>query len=165
MISFIESFKRELESESVQTRRMLQVVPAEKMEWRPHPKSMTIKALAGHLAEMPLMIALAINQDEWDFANNPYPPVDMNTAGELVTRFDWCIQEAKAALDKGSDDNLLERWILRAGDQVYMDITKWEAIRHAFGQNAHHRAQLGVFLRILDIPIPGPYGPSADEMG
>jgi len=164
MISFIESFKRELESEGVQTRRMLQVVPADKMDWRPHPKSMTIKALAGHLAEMPLMIAMGINQDEWDFAKSPYDPVDMNNAQELVTRFDQCLEEARIALDHGADDTLQKRWVLRAGDQVYMDITKWECIRHAFGQNAHHRAQLGVFLRLLDIPIPEPYGPSADEM-
>ena len=85
-------------------------------------------------------------------------------AQELLKKFDAGIQQAEKVLGKVFDDILLDQWQLRAGDQVYMDMPKWEAVRHAFGQNAHHRAQLGVFLRLLDIPIPGPYGPSADEM-
>ena len=165
MISFIEAFKKELEAEAPQTKRMLQIVPGDKMEWQPHPKSMTIKSLASHLAEMPLMIALALNADEWDFANNPYDPVDMNSAEELVNRYEVCLHEARTALNNASDDILQKRWVMRAGDTIYAENEKWEAVRHAFGQNSHHRAQLGVFLRLLDIPIPGPYGPSADEMG
>ena len=73
MISFIESFRRELEVEAVQTRRMLKIVPADKMDWRPHPKSATIKSLSNHLAEMPLMIVLALKYPRWDFMNSPYP--------------------------------------------------------------------------------------------
>ncbi|MDZ4707722.1 MAG: DinB family protein [Saprospiraceae bacterium] len=165
MISFIDAFKRELEIESVQTRRMLQLVPKDKMDWQPHPKSMTVKSLTSHLAEIPLMIVMSLNQDKWDFTDNPYAPVDMNSSTDLVKRFDECLDEAREALNNASDDILQKRWVMCAGDQVYADLEKWEAVRHAFGQNAHHRAQLGVFLRLLNIPIPGPYGPSADEMG
>lgn len=165
MISFIEAFKKELETESVQTRRMLQIVPDDKLGWQPHPKSMTIKALATHLAEIPLMIVMALDHDKWDFADSPYAPVDINSAAELVTRFDECLKMARQSLEKATDEILQKRWIMCAGDQVYADLEKWEAVRHAFGQNAHHRAQLGVFLRLLNLPIPGPYGPSADEMG
>lgn len=164
MISFIKAFKQELEQESGETKRMLRVIPDDKMDWQPHPKSMTIKSLASHIAEMPLMIAMALNEKEWDFANNPYAPVDMSSSKEMVDRYEVCLEDAQSALDKASDDILQEKWVMRAGDQVYAELEKWQAVRHAFGQNSHHRAQLGVFLRLLDIPIPGPYGPSADEM-
>lgn len=164
MLSFIEAYQKELEQEAVQTRKMLAIVPADKMDWQPHPKSMTIKALATHLAEIPIMITIAVTQDKWDFAGSPYNPADYPNATALVERFDECVSEAQAALASASDDILRKEWILCDGDTIYGEFEKWEAIRHAFGQNAHHRAQLGVFLRLLDIPIPGPYGPSADEM-
>ncbi|WP_228713606.1 DinB family protein [Arundinibacter roseus] len=164
MISFIETFQRELADESKETRRMLAIVPADKMDWQPHPKSMTLKALATHLAEIPIMITVALEQDKWDFAEEPYNPYDFPTAEALLARFDECIEKAENALAHASDDNLRDNWKLCSGEQVFMEVERWEAVRHAFGQNAHHRAQLGVFLRLLDIPIPGPYGPSADEM-
>ncbi|MBK6479187.1 MAG: hypothetical protein KA109_04545 [Saprospiraceae bacterium] len=165
MITFIESFKRELESEAAQTRRMLAIVPADKMDWQPHTKSMKLKPLASHLAEMPLMIAIVLKHPRWDFINSPYPAADMNTADELLERLDFAVNEAIKALDESSDDILEEPWSLGAGDVTYLALPKWEAVRHAFGQNAHHRAQLQVCMRLLDIPVPGPYGPSADEMG
>jgi uncharacterized damage-inducible protein DinB len=165
MISFIEAFKKELAGEAVQTRRMLQIVPSDKLDWRPHPKSMTIKSLATHVAEIPLMIAIALKYPRWDFTNSPYPSVDLNNTEEILARFEYCLKEAQSSLDSSSDDILQEPWTLDAGDVTYLTLERWEAIRHAFGQNAHHRAQLQVCLRLLDIPVPGPYGPSADEMG
>ncbi|MEP7266000.1 MAG: DinB family protein [Saprospiraceae bacterium] len=164
MISFIDSFKYELEQESVQTRRMLQIVPADKMDWKPHPKSMTISSLTNHLAEMPIMISLVLDQDKWDFTNMPYTPVVSTNAEELVARFDECVKSAQNSLDQADDSILQKKWLLCAGEAVYLDLEKWQAIRHAFGQNVHHRAQLQVNLRLLNIPVPGPYGPSADEM-
>lgn len=164
MITFIEAFTRELEQEAVQTRRMLAIVPADKMDWRPHPKSMDIKTLAAHLAEIPLMIVMGLSHDKWDFMDSPYSPKECNNAEELLAHFDYCVGEAKAALAQSTDDILQNPWVMCAGEQIYAHMEKWETVRHAFGQNAHHRAQLGVFLRLLNIPIPGPYGPSADEM-
>lgn len=165
MISFVESFRQELELEAAQTRRMLKIVPADHMDWRPHPKSMTIKALATHIAEMPLMIALALKYPRCDFMNSPYPPVEINTVDQLLARFDYAVHEAMKALADSSDDILQQPWSLGAGDVTYLAFPRWQAVRHAFGQNAHHRAQLQVCLRLLNIPVPGPYGPSADEMG
>ena len=75
------------------------------------------------------------------------------------------MSEAKKAIAEASDDILQQPWSLGAGEVTYMSLQRWEAVRHAFGQNAHHRAQLQVCLRLLNIPVPGPYGPSADEMG
>lgn len=164
MITFIESYKRELAAEAEQTRRMLKIVPVDKMLWQPHAKSMTLKALSSHLAEMPLMLVMVLKYPRWDFANSPYPAKDMNSAEEFLTQFDYAINEANKAFDESSDDILEEDWSLGVGDVTYMAMERWEAVRHAFGQNAHHRAQLQVCLRLLDIPVPGPYGPSADEM-
>ena len=164
MISFIESFKQELEIEAVQTRRMLKIVPEDKIDWRPHPKSMKIKSLAMHIAEMPLMIALALKYPRWDFANSPYPAVKCNTVEDLMNRYEYSISEAKNALADTKDDILEEPWSMGMGDVTYFAMPRWQAVRHAFGQNAHHRAQLQVCLRLLNIPVPGPYGPSADEM-
>ena len=164
MISFIESFKREFEAEAIQTRRMLEIVPTDKFTWRPHPKSMDIKTLATHLAELPLMIVMGLKYDNWDFANSPYPTKDCKTTKELLERFENSIAEVRIVLDESTDEILLDPWIMGSGDQVWLKLEKWQTFRHAMGQNTHHRAQLQVCLRLLDIPVPGPYGPSADEM-
>ena len=163
MITFIEAFQKELADEAKETRRMLAIVPADKMDWQPHPKSMTVKALSTHLADIISWISAILEKDEWDVVLEG-EPTDCANAQELLKKFDEGLQQSQTALSGATDAILQERWKLRAGEEVYMDIERWEAIRHAFGQNAHHRAQLGVFLRLLDIPIPGPYGPSADEM-
>jgi uncharacterized damage-inducible protein DinB len=164
MISFIEAFKKELEAEAIQTRRMLEIVPTDKMDWRPHPKSMNIKTLATHLAEIPLMIVMGLKYDKWDFGNSPFEAADCNTTEDLLACFDNSLAEARIALDESTDDILQDPWTMGMGDQVWLQIEKWETFRHAMGQNAHHRAQLQVCLRLLDIPVPGPYGPSANEM-
>lgn len=163
MISFIEAFQKELAIEAPETRRMLAIVPADKMDWHPHPKSMTIKALSTHLADIASWISAILKKNEWDIAATGEPETCENTEA-LLKKFDEGVQQSQASLSRATDAILEDRWVLRAGDEVYMDLEKWEAIRHAFGQNAHHRAQLGVYLRLLDIAIPGPYGPSADEM-
>lgn len=163
MITFIEAFQKELADEAPETRRMLAVVPADKMDWRPHPKSMTVKMLSTHLADIVSWISAILDQDEWDLANEGEPDACEN-AEDLLKKFDEGLKKSQNALSQATDAILQDNWKLRAGDEVYLDIAKWQAVRHAFGQNAHHRAQLGVFLRLLDIPIPGPYGPSADEM-
>jgi uncharacterized damage-inducible protein DinB len=164
MISFLDAYLRELAEEAKETRRMLAIVPANRMDWQPHPKSMSIKVLASHLAEIPLMIQFALESEKWDFADEPYNPADFSNTEALLARFDECVALARKALEHASEDHLTDIWRLCSGEVVYLEMHRWEAIRHAFGQNAHHRAQLGVFLRLLDIPIPGPYGPSADEM-
>ncbi|MEO5583715.1 MAG: DinB family protein [Saprospiraceae bacterium] len=165
MITFIKSFKNELATEAAQTRRMLERVPDDKFDWKPHPKSMDIKTLAAHVAEMPQMFIMALKYPRWDMSDSPYPPTVLDSKAKLLSRFDFLVEEAQAAIDDSSDDILEETWSMGAGDITFMKINRLEAVRHAFGQNAHHRAQLQVCLRLLDIPVPGPYGPSADEMG
>ena len=162
-MSILLNFLKELERESVVTRKMLERVPAEKSEWQPHPKSMNIKNLAAHIAELPGWISMAFTTTEMDFASSPYQPPVWHTNAELLAIFEETLAAAKDHLTKGTETELEPEWILRNGEEIYMKITKGELVRHAMSQTIHHRAQLGVYLRLLDIPIPGTYGPSADE--
>ena len=164
MMTFMESFLMEIDQESVGTRKILALYPSGRLEWQPHPKSMTIKALATHIADIPRWISSALIVDGIDFQKNPYAPRDCNSAEELLAYYDENVEEAKANLKKYTDDVLNETWTLSSGDMVLMQLTRMGTIRHSLGQIVHHRAQMGVFLRLLDIPIPGVYGPSADEM-
>jgi uncharacterized damage-inducible protein DinB len=159
----MKSFLKELEQESIGTRKMLALVPADKADWKPHKKSMKLKDLATHLADLPTWITMAITTDELDFSTSPYSPADCNGGEELVKYFDKNVEEAKDQLNKNDDSILEKTWTLRNGDAIYMQLTKLETIRHSYCQMVHHRAQLGVYLRLLNIPIPGVYGPSADE--
>lgn len=165
MITFIETLVRELEAESIGTKKMLALVPADKPDWKPHEKSMKLKDLATHIADLPSWITMALTTDELDFSKSPYNPKDCNGGEELVAYYEQNEAEAKATLLNNTDAILEKMWTLRNGDIVYMTESKLEVIRHSFGQMIHHRAQLGVYLRLLDIPIPGVYGPSADEQG
>lgn len=162
-MDIIKVLQKELEAEAVTTRKMLQRVPTEKLNWQPHPKSMTLKQLATHIAELPSWIAMALNTSELDFAANPYQPVDVKDTNELLALFEKSLQAGRDALANAKEADLLPEWKLRNGDQIYMTMNKYEVIRHALSQLIHHRAQLGVDLRLLNIPIPGSYGPSADE--
>lgn len=162
-MSTLSNFLKELEQESVVTRKMLERIPADKSDWQPHPKSMSMKNLAGHIAELPGWISMAFTTTEMDFASNPYQPPVWNTNEELLGIFEETLAGAKEHLMKATEAELEPEWILRNGEEIYMKITKGELVRHAMSQTIHHRAQLGVYLRLLDIPIPGTYGPSADE--
>jgi len=138
-------------------------IPADKMDYKPHEKSMNLKALATHIAELPTWITMAIKTDELDFKATPYSPKNCNNADELLAYYDASATEATRLLNESNDTILEDTWTLRDGDAIYMQLTKLETIRHSFCQLVHHRAQLGVYLRLLNIPIPGVYGPSADE--
>ena len=163
MITFMESFLKELEHESIGTRKMLALVASDKADWKPHEKSMKLKDLAIHIADMPTWITLGLTTDELDFVKSPYNPKDCNGGEELVDYFDKNVEEAKQYLQNAKDSILDETWTLKNGDIVYMQQSKLDTIRHSYCQMVHHRAQLGVYLRLLNIPIPGVYGPSADE--
>ena len=156
-------FSKELEQEALTTRKMLALVPNDKYDWQPHAKSMTMGRLAGHVAELPAWVEMALTTEELDFANNPYEPEKVTNTRDLLTYFEKCLAAGKSQLALARPEQLSQPWTLREGSQVYSTSTKAEVIRMAFSQIIHHRAQLGVYLRLLDIPIPGSYGPSADE--
>jgi uncharacterized damage-inducible protein DinB len=164
MLQIIPLLLKEMSEEAVSTRKMLAIVPNDKYDWQPHPKSMTIRSLATHIAELPTWVSMGIHTDVLDFATSPYDPVKIDNTDDLLALFDKNLAEGKKELEATTEEVLKQPWVMRNGERIYMNISKYELIRQAFGQTAHHRAQLGVFLRLLDIPIPGAYGPSADEM-
>jgi uncharacterized damage-inducible protein DinB len=159
----IEVFKNELELEAQITSKMLTIVPNDSYDWQPHPKSMTITRLASHIAEIPGWISMVLTTPELDFATADSPPLFNNTQ-DVLAYFEKNVAEAKIQLDAATKDELTKPWSMRDGEIIYFTQTKAEVIRMALSQIIHHRAQLGVFLRLLDLAIPGSYGPSADEM-
>ncbi len=158
----IPALLRELEAEAVTTRKMLALVPDDRHSWQPHPKSMTLSALAVHLADIPRWVDLALNTEVLDFAETPYVPAPIKNNADLLEVFEKAYAQGHAALADAPESKLLGSWTMRHGEQVLAALTKYETIRHSFAQTIHHRAQLGVYLRLLEIPIPGSYGPSAD---
>lgn len=159
----IEMYLKELEQESLTTRKMLSRVPTEKLDWQPHPKSMTLRSLATHVAELPTWITLVMTTDEMDFATSPYTPVPINNNDELMAHFEASLVDGRTQLLPENESKLDAIWTIRMGETIFNAFSKADNIHHTLCQIIHHRAQLGVYLRLLDIPIPGSYGPSADE--
>ncbi len=155
--------QKEFEQEMASTRKMLQRVPPDRFDWKPHEKSMSMLQLTTHLAELPGWIPMALNTTEMDFAKTPYTPAAVNSTEDLMRVFEQSVESGRQSLNTATEDDLLPEWTLRSGDQVFMVMSKYEVIRHSLSQCIHHRAQLGVFLRLLNVAIPGTYGPSADE--
>lgn len=161
----IASLLKEMEQEGKTTRRMLERVPDDKYDWKPHAKSMNIRSLATHIADLPSWVNLALDTNGLDFATSPYDPKKINTTAELLDYFDETLAASKERLAKAQESDLEPDWTLRNGEHVLSVSSKGEVVRMAYSQVVHHRAQLGVYLRLLDVPVPGSYGPSADEMG
>ena len=164
-MSQIQIFLKEMDQEAEITRKMLERVPNDNYDWKPHRKSMTIKSLATHIAELPTWVSMTLHTSELDFATSPYQPVDISRTTDLLGYFEKSLAAGRSDLEKATEEELTKNWVLRNGEEIYSSSSKGEVIRMTYNQIVHHRAQLGVYLRLLDIPIPGSYGPSADEMG
>jgi uncharacterized damage-inducible protein DinB len=162
-MELIPIFLKEFEAEVLTSRNMLSRIPNDKYDWQPHPKSMTIRSLAGHIADLPGWVKMALTTDELDFATAPYNPPTINSTKDVLELFEQRVIDGRSQLIPGNESKLLESWTLRDGATIYSVYTKAETVRVSLSQLIHHRAQLGVFLRLLNVPIPGSYGPSADE--
>ena len=160
----IQIFLKELQQEANTTRKMLSIVPDDKFQWKPHEKSMSIQQLSTHIAELPGWVAMTLNTSELDFAVNGYTPLNITSAAKVLESFEKSVTEGKTALEAAKEEQLDEPWTMRNGETIYSTSPKSEVIRMALNQTVHHRAQLGVYLRLLNVPIPGSYGPSADDM-
>ena len=158
------AFLGELENEAKVTRQVLERVPAEKFDWKPHEKSMTMGRLAVHVAEMFGWTKETLKSDVLDFASMDFTPFEPKTSEELLAFFDDHIAKAKIILTETPDETFFTDWTMRNGDQVYFTMPK-VAVMRTFVMNhiIHHRGQLSVYLRLNDIPVPSIYGPSADE--
>ena len=155
----------DLRQELAATRRMLERVPDDKLDFKPHDKSMSLGQLANHLAELSGFAGTMLSTSELDFATRKYEPKKITASTERLALFDRLSGEFAASVEGADWRALNETWVLRMGEQVFLNDQKAKLLRTlGISHMAHHRAQLSVYLRLVGIAVPGTYGPSADEM-
>ncbi len=158
----LPNLRKELQEEYETTKKFLSVYPDNLNDYTPHEKSMKMMALATHVAEIAGWPDFMIHSEKLDFAAGDYQPTILQTKEELLDFLEREYRKSVSALDKIDEETLNERWKMTMGEQILADFSKYEAIRHALNQITHHRAQLGVYYRLNNIPLPPSYGPSAD---
>ena len=156
-----ESMLPEFNSEMATTRRVLERVPSDKGEWKPHPKSFSIAHLAQLVAGMPGWITATLRTSALDLGN--FKGYSVETTETLLAVFDKNVREAREALAAATESDFAKPWQLKRGDQVLMSLPTGPVVRQNINHLVHHRGQLTVYLRLLDIPVPSIYGPTADE--
>lgn len=155
----------ELKHEASSTKRMLERIPEEKFDWKPHEKSKTLGQLATHVADLPGFLNSILTRDEVDFTKGDYKTSLVKTPEELMKAFQEKLDEVLQTLPNTSDERMRGNFTLRSGDHVIATVPRIIAARSmALSHIIHHRGQLSVYLRLLEIPVPGMYGPSADEI-
>jgi uncharacterized damage-inducible protein DinB len=153
----------EFDHEASLTRKTLERVPFDKADWKPHEKSFSLSALACHLADIPTWVDVTINQDVFEM-EGPYEPETATTTEGLLELFDRNTAAARVVLEGASQDDLMGMWSMKQGGEITLTMPKIAVLRgFILSHTVHHRAQLGVYLRLLDVPVPAIYGPSADE--
>jgi len=161
--SLIMEFDHEMET----TRKTLERVPEDKTDWKPHNTSMALGRLAGHIAEMPGFAATTFKGDSFDFAPPgaaPVQPTVMTSRKQLLDVFDKNVADARAALSKASDEEMMKTWTLMNGGKTFFAMPRVTVLRSMILNHIiHHRGQLSVYLRMNQVPIPSIYGPSGDE--
>jgi len=159
----------EFDQEMAAARRTLERIPEDKLAWKPHEKSMTLGRLAGHIAELPGMGKSVMNDDALDFANRsadelPRKPTVAESQKHVLELFDKNVAALRAGIAAASDEQWARNWKLSAGEKTFYDGPRIGAVRRMLMNHIiHHRAQLGVYLRLNGVPVPSVYGPSADE--
>ena len=163
--AFVAEFDHEMEG----TRKTLERVPDGKFDWKPHEKSYTMQALASHLANIPSWMAMTLNQDSLDImpeGKSAFNTPQAADTAELLKFFDENVAEARKILAGTSDETFMQNWTLLAAGKEVFTMPKVAVVRaFIFSHMIHHRAQLGLYLRMNDVPVPALYGPSADEQG
>jgi uncharacterized damage-inducible protein DinB len=167
-MDFQKELIAEYDQETASTRKMLEAIPADAdFTYKPHPKSMSLGRLAGHVSDTGGEWAITtLTTDKLEFpADHKWEPYVPASKEALLEQYDKQVAEAKTALASFPPENWDDNWKFVAGDQAWIDDTKYHVWRTwVMNHLVHHRAQLGVYLRLLDKPIPGTYGPSADTM-
>ena len=160
-----QSLLPEFDHECATTRKVLARVPDDALDWTPHAKSMTMQHLATHIVNIPTWVGTTIDHDELDMAGGFEPP-PTGARDALLGYVDANVAAARAKLAGADDRTLMRPWTLRSGDVEHVTLPKIAVLR-SFVMNhlVHHRAQLALYLRLRDVPVPSIYGPSADESG
>jgi len=153
----------EFNEEAANTRRMLERVPEASLSWKPHEKSMTLGRLASHVSDLPNRCVSIVTKDVFVRPANAVPFL-AGSSTELLEHFDKARADAQQALVSLGDQSLSATWTLKFGDRTMVELPRAMALRRVFMDHLiHHRGQLSVYLRLLDVPVPGMYGPSADD--
>ena len=159
----LPNLRKEFDQEYETTKKFFEVYPEGKNDYQPHEKSMSMITLATHIAEIFGWPDLIMKTEKLDFAAGDYQPTIITTKAELLDKLEDGYQKSVATFENMAEADLNGRWTINNGDHLITDYSKYEAIRHGLNQTSHHRAQLGVYYRLNDIPLPGSYGPSADD--
>jgi len=164
-----ESMIPEFDMEMAGTRKVLERIPDSLLTWKIHDKSNTVGWVANHLADIPAWVEMSLNQDEFDVepvAGEPYRSPSLGKVDEILALFDKNVAGARAGLEKVDDATLRGPWKLLKQGEVLMTMPRLAVARNwVINHSIHHRAHLCVYLRVNDIPVPGLYGPSADDAG
>ena len=160
----IAALLSELDHEAKTTRAVLRAVPFDRYDWKPHEKSMSLGALAFHVAQLPGWGGATLNTGDTDFTTMARPPKPASSE-ELLALYDKGVESLRSALKATTQDDLVTKsYTMRAGDKVFLTAPRVVYVRSIVLNHAiHHRGQLSVYLRLLDVPVPAIYGPSADE--
>lgn len=165
-MALIDGIITELEMESATTRKMLERVPEEKFGFKPHEKSMSLGALASHLAENPMWVGSTMDVDELDMDTADYKPYMASSTAELLAAFDKNLAEALSKMAGQTDEHLMAMWRMKVGGEIAFEMPRLAVLKcMILNHSIHHRGQLSVYLRLNDIPVPSVYGPTADEAG
>jgi uncharacterized damage-inducible protein DinB len=160
---WVDGLVSELDFEVANTRKVLERVPEAKLGWKPHEKSWSLGELATHVANLPGWLPVTLQQESLDASTVPTPTVAGSTE-ELLQTFDTKVREAREALRQADDKQLFASWSLLMQGKHMFTMPRMAVLRNfILNHSIHHRAQLGVYLRLLDVAVPSVYGPSADE--
>ena len=163
-MNLISPILSELDREGASTLKMLERVPAEHLEWRPHAKSMSLGQLAWHIASIPRRVVTLLDAGEFDLTT-ARPAAAPEAGADIVGEFKRNLEYVRARIKTFDDDTIRQPFTLRRGEQVLQTMPNIAVLRTIFlNHSIHHRGQLSVYLRILDVPLPAIYGSSADEL-
>ena len=159
-----KAFQAELQYESGLTRKLLHRIPADKLNWTPHEKSMSLGRLATHIADIYGYPVLMLAASELDMATTSLAPSPLDTVEEVLQSFEQKLSSTMTVMENTTDEQIEQPWTLRRGEHVIFTMPLKQVLRAmVMSHNVHHRGQLSVYLRLLNIPVPSIYGPSADE--
>lgn len=155
----------EIKEEHRNTRKILESIPVSQGSWKPTPKSMSLIHLAAHVADLFSYLEIILSTETFDLAESRTPIDSIREKQVILSELDACVKRGTDLLEKAADERLNEEWTFQFGDQIITKMSRAKSIRHTvFNHMIHHRGQLTMFLRLLDIKVPGIFGPTADEM-
>jgi uncharacterized damage-inducible protein DinB len=164
MTTMCDPMLAEFREEAATTKRVLERVPKEKLGWKPHPKSMSLGQLAWHVAKVPGDLARITQQDSFDVSQGTFVPPQPKNIDEILAAYEESVRDAVKCLEEMTDERARGNWRLMHKDRQLLNAPRIGILRSIMLNHwYHHRGQLSVYLRLLDVPVPVIYGPSADE--